>query len=402
MACPARGTSLASGRLDRYLSVIVNVFKLASLGGRVPLLAELEDLSAFAAAVAQRRSDPSEFPGLEAMMPESRLIRMLNRPGVEVGGDLTVIAGDAEPQGILKRLALLVTDLYYDEEHDFVVNTANMSGGAARGRDAARIFRHKHADVSHFRYFHNVETSRRLAAGLLQPGRVRGRLRAAACVAVPPSSRGLAAWPERTGARSGGAAGHHGQCARRGRRQVMSIPSGWISSISRAAACARSSPCRTANGWSPRNRCRAAMAGCSTSSPTRHRVVPFAYDWRISLKDEAQRLAERILAELEQTERDNQPLSILAHSMGGLLTRALLAFRPEVWQRICQPSRCARADAGHADARLAFDHPRTGGAGEPDQAMLAALDFRDSKQEILDDDIALSRRARTAAGCARC
>jgi hypothetical protein len=384
VACPARGTSLASGRLDRYLSVIVNVFKLASLGGRVPLLAELEDLTAFAAAVAQRRSDPSEFPGLEAMMPESRLIRMLNRPGVEVDSDLTVIAGDAEPQGILKRLALLVTDLYFDEEHDFVVNTANMSGGAARVGDAARMFRHKHADVSHFRYFYNTETSRRMVAGLLQPAGFVSGFVAATPFPAPPSR--AARSPER-GPRGPSPAvvvlpGIMGSAL--AVADGKSVDTVWMDffDLARGGLCAKLAlPDRQrVVAEHPLPRTYGRLLDFLADS---HRVVPFAYDWRISLKDEAQRLAERILVELEQTERDNQPLVILTHSMGGLLARALLAYRPEVWQRVCR----------HPDARVLMLGTPTRGSHSITQVLagqermitlLAALDLRDTRQQILD------------------
>jgi pimeloyl-ACP methyl ester carboxylesterase len=114
-----------------------------------------------------------------------------------------------------------------------------------------------------------------------------------------------------------------------------------------------------------------------------HRVVPFAYDWRISLKDEAPRLAERILVELEQTERENQPLVIVAHSMGGLLARALVAYRPEVWQRICR----------HPDARVLMLGTPTRGSHSIAQVLagqermitvLAALDLCNTRQRILD------------------
>lgn len=381
VACPARGTSLASGRLDRYLSVIVNVFKLASLGGRVPLLAELEDLTAFAAAVAQRRSDPGEFPGFEAMMPESRLIRMLNRPGVEVDGDLTVIAGDAEPQGILKRLALLVTDLYFDEDHDFVVNTANMSGGPARGRDAVRIFSHKHADVSHFRYFHNVETSRRIVAGLLQPAGFDSGF--VAQMPLPPQAA--------RGARSGPGGPLPAVVVLPGiMGSALAVADGgavdtvWMDylDLARGALCEKLAlPDRhRVLAEQPLPRTYGRLLDFLAAS---HRVVPFAYDWRISLKDEAPRLAERILVELEQTERENQPLVIVAHSMGGLLARALVAYRPEVWQRICR----------HPDARVLMLGTPTRGSHSIAQVLagqdrmitlLAALDLCNTRQQILD------------------
>src|SRR5690606_23935621 len=63
VACPARGTLLASRRLDAYLSVLKWSMELA---GAV-ILPQLVD---FLAEVARRRTDPAELPGLEAMMPE--------------------------------------------------------------------------------------------------------------------------------------------------------------------------------------------------------------------------------------------------------------------------------------------------------------------------------------------
>src|SRR5262249_32601601 len=62
VACPARGTLLASRRLDAYLSVLKWGLELAS----VPAVPALVD---FLAEVARRRADPAELPGLEAMMP---------------------------------------------------------------------------------------------------------------------------------------------------------------------------------------------------------------------------------------------------------------------------------------------------------------------------------------------
>ena len=65
-------------------------------------------------------------------MPESPLVRMLNRPGVETAADLHVLGGDLEGAGIIGRLKTLVTDLYYREDHDLVVNTPAMLGGTER------------------------------------------------------------------------------------------------------------------------------------------------------------------------------------------------------------------------------------------------------------------------------
>jgi hypothetical protein len=72
VACPARGTLLASKRLDAYLSVLTWSLQLAS----VPVAPQLLD---FLHEVARRRAEPEELPGLEAMMPGRPMVDWLNR-----------------------------------------------------------------------------------------------------------------------------------------------------------------------------------------------------------------------------------------------------------------------------------------------------------------------------------
>ena len=73
VACPARGTTLASGRLDRWLSVLdylVDDCRRHGLFG---------DGLDFLLGVVKERTDPRTLPGLEAMMPGSALTRLLSR-----------------------------------------------------------------------------------------------------------------------------------------------------------------------------------------------------------------------------------------------------------------------------------------------------------------------------------
>ena len=71
-------------------------------------------------------------PGIEAMMPTSPLVRMLNRPGRATTADLHVLGGDLAGAGVFGRLKTLVTDFYYRDDHDLVVNTPAMLGGIER------------------------------------------------------------------------------------------------------------------------------------------------------------------------------------------------------------------------------------------------------------------------------
>ena len=65
-----------------------------------------------------------------------------------------------------------------------------------------------------------------------------------------------------------------------------------------------------------------------------HDVLPFPYDWRHSVREAAGLLAEEVGRALDRTEAGNQPVRILAHSMGGLVARAMIAERPDLWRRM--------------------------------------------------------------------
>ena len=64
-----------------------------------------------------------------------------------------------------------------------------------------------------------------------------------------------------------------------------------------------------------------------------HEVIPFAYDWRRSVTDAARLLAGEVDNALRRTQ---QPVRIVAHSMGGLVVRAMIAARPDLWDRMCE------------------------------------------------------------------
>jgi pimeloyl-ACP methyl ester carboxylesterase len=124
VACPARGTLLASRRLDAYLSVLTWALKAS---GAV-IAAEVLD---FLNAVAERRTDPALIPGLEAMMPGSPLVQWLNRPDRRIPGDLRVVAGDLQGDSIGSWLKTLLSDAFYWTDNDIVVHTRSMYGGSS-------------------------------------------------------------------------------------------------------------------------------------------------------------------------------------------------------------------------------------------------------------------------------
>ncbi len=153
-ACPAAGTILASKRLDLYLNVILNVI------GLIPGLKEnpvYEIFKATALELIKLRADPEKIPGIEAQMPESPLIHLLNTRGRYSDADLGVIAGDFEGSGVWGTLKFYALRAYYWEDNDFVVNTKSMSGGLDR-KKGVHQFLDRGPNVNHFSYFKNART----------------------------------------------------------------------------------------------------------------------------------------------------------------------------------------------------------------------------------------------------
>ena len=321
VACPAKGTSLASERLDRWLSIIVN------LVGRIPGLAKnpaYELLTDFMLAVVKEGTKPDKIPGLEAMMPTSALIRLLNRPGVTVDADLSVIAGDVEGTSLLGRLKCLIPDLYFHGDHDLVVDTRNMYGGAERtGR--TRAFFDQGPDVNHFSYFRNERTARLVFAGLARQSDSDAGFTpvAVAREALPATVRRSVA-PTPVVFVVPGIMGTH--LSVRGNRI-------WLDPVDIARG--RFERLKIDNpDVVPEAPVGPAYADLIEYLADSHEVAPFPYDWRKPVRDEAHRLADAVAAKLDSAERANQPVRILAHSMGGLVARAMIRLRQEVWSRI--------------------------------------------------------------------
>lgn len=63
-------------------------------------------------------------------------------------------------------------------------------------------------------------------------------------------------------------------------------------------------------------------------------VEPFAYDWRKDLDQAAERLKS-----LVETKFQNQPVHLVAHSMGGLVSRNFIRLYPKVWKAMLEPKK---------------------------------------------------------------
>ena len=314
VACPARGTTLASGRLDRWLSII-------------QFLSGDNDFVEFLLAVLKERTDPRTLPGLEAMMPGSALVRLLNYPDLKVTADLTVIAGDLEGDSLWSRLKWKLADWFYDSEHDLVVNTGSMYGGIARQEGAARFFYDQGRDVNHFNYFKNAVTVQKLAAGLLRSDSDPAGYQPIALARHQEPARGIGV---RAALSSGPLVivlhGTMGSYLAQNRDRI------WLDFLAlsrgRLAELGITVPGVESQGLLPDY-----YGDFVDYLGASHRVEPFHYDWRVSIIDSAKKLAELVASRLPDCEAKRQPLRFVAHSMGGLVVRVMFALQPQLWKR---------------------------------------------------------------------
>lgn len=329
VACPARGTTLASGRLDRWMSVLQMLLERS-----VPGIGVTSDLLDFVLGVVKERTDPRSLPGLESMMPASPVVRLLNLPALRVGADLSVIAGDVQGESIWSRLKLVVTDWFYGGEHDLVVNTPSMIGGARRAQGGARFERDQGPAVTHFNYFQNERTVRLLVRGLTRGDDSLGGFRpmeAAADViedALAPIARGTASVPAISGPRPVVIVlpGTMGSALRIKDEEIwLSYRRLFLGGLGRITYGRGAEPFALLDSF---------YGPLIEHLRHSHRVELFAYDWRHSVQEAAGHLADRVERLLPECERIGQPLRIVAHSMGGLVTRAFIAAFPALWKRI--------------------------------------------------------------------
>ncbi len=335
VACPARGTLLASKRFDAYLSVLQWGLQLAG----VPVAPQLVD---FLHEVALRRADPSVLPGIEAMMPESAVVAWLNTGTETIPGDLRVIAGDLQGDSVGSWVKTLLSDAFYWTDNDLVVQTRSMYGGSPRETGAASpgasFLLDRGAKVTHFNYFTNDRTVAAITSALKDA--------APADFAIGPLSwAGEDASGTRSAkavARSRGAPG-----VNRADRPAVFVLPGILGSNLKLDGKRIWLGFRFVNGlmklaWSPATAARVLPDGPIGLSyddlierlADTHEVIPFAYDWRRPIEDEARRLAAAVDAELAVRTTSQKPVRLLAHSMGGLVARTMQLEKPETWQRM--------------------------------------------------------------------
>ena len=331
VACPARGTLLASKRLDAYVSVLKWALKLA----QIPIADELVN---FLGEVARRRADPDKVPGLAAQIPDSPLIRWLHSATSPISGDLRVVAGDLQGDSVVSWVKALLSDAFFWTDNDLVVQTRSMYGGSPRERDSTFVL-DQGGKVSHFNYFSNAQTASAVVDALTRTDstspdgfNVIGPL----SWAGESSSGTRAALPARPASKAA-------------ELPALFVLPGILGSNLKIADERIWLGWRLVNGfkrlaYDPNNADAVAPDGpigiyyddLATELFSDHDVKPFAFDWRRPIMAEAKRLAEAIATALDARKTSGQPVRIIAHSMGGLVARAVQIVDPATWDRMMQ------------------------------------------------------------------
>jgi CHAT domain-containing protein len=162
VAATARGTSLLSERTDIFLNTIINLINVSSpflipiVGGLKMLISEVVD----------SKNSFDELPGLEAQRPSSLVIKALNtykdfdENNNPKGFDnrLAVISGNGKLSLSLNGLKVLLTKFFFKwKENDLIVDTASMYQGSKR-KNPVQYFLDNNSNTNHFNYFKNETT----------------------------------------------------------------------------------------------------------------------------------------------------------------------------------------------------------------------------------------------------
>lgn len=374
VACPARGTKLLNKKINDFFSGIFNLMENLPWMKASP---SLDFVRSTIVALLQYPTDPKKLPGIEAMMPESPLVAMLNTLNLTTKSDLAVIQGDIEPGGLLDKLKLLPIELLFREENDLIVNTRSMGGGLKREKSAYKFFDHGQ-EVSHFNYFTNHKTRTRLVNWLKsETGDLTSAQKAGFELLVPEAeievvSRGTrAAKPDTLPV-------------------VFVVPGIMGSHLSVNDDRIWLDPFSLALGGMNKLRidAKSVVAEAVVASAYKdlvrylkdtYEVIPFPYDWRRSLTVAADNLRESVERELE---RHKRPVRFVAHSMGGLVVRTMIARHAALWQEL--KTRDSRLLMLGTPNRGSFVVPQILAGKERLLNMLAMVDLKNNKQKLLE------------------
>ena len=247
---------------------------------------------------------------------------------------LFVIAGDSSVGGSVgNTLMVILTNLYYWEANDFVVDTKSMKRGVSRVAGLHQYLS-KVKLISHFNYFNNSTTRKYILMGL--EGVTTEGNYAFEYVTKSNMDRGgldLKLKMKRYAFNNV-----------TGKRPIAILLPGIMGSLLNDNKGNLWVNLLRINGGDFVSDLKIASDsvkadGVMESSYKRmgdllledNDLRVFAFDWRKSLEDSA----KLFIAELKEYLKHNQPISIIAHSMGGLVVKQLIKSDRELWGKFC-------------------------------------------------------------------
>ncbi len=379
VAAPASGTTLLSRRTDHFLNVLLNALGLV-VGAQVNVVYNTVKL--FLLEVVKQKANHEAMPGLYSMVPDSSFQKMLNFSGSAVANDLYVIASDAEVGGHLgDSLKVILANLFYWKANDLVVDSDRMEQGAPR-LGGIQYFLSKDGSTNHFNYFRNQNT----CDAILQ-----------AAVTAPGGQAGFYS-QKFSGAGNRGVLlsmfsmeGVHYEHVSGNKRIAILLPGIMGSSLDH-----NGNPqwidFRELNRGAIKDDLEINTSGVEASGVIKkyyddfvkhllktHDVITFPFDWRKSVKGSAAQLAKKVEHLLDTY---NQPIHIIAHSMGGLVVRQFMMDAAPVWKRFIEKpaNKFVMLGTPWLGSYLIME-VLTGHSSRVKQ--LAMIDFKNSKEELL-------------------
>lgn len=377
IAAPAYGTDLLSKRLDHFFNGLLFLLGRA-IGGEInPIYASLKSLLL---QVIESKSRPNALPGLHAMVPSTAFQSILNGKESRVSGSLYAIAGNSKVGDKFGHsVVTILSKLFFWKKNDFVVHTSSMSKGYLReeGNFLAEV---NSASIDHFKYFKNKDSLAAIKVAL--QGEQEVILRHFKSLNIAEGERGVLL-----------GLGEYNFDNVEGENPIAIVLPGIMGShLSLNGDRIYIDLWNMARGHFV-SRLGVEAQGVRASGAVRKYYRPlvkhliregydckvFPYDWRKSLKDAAKELSE--LVETYRNKYD-QPIKIIAHSMGGLVVRRWMIEEEASWKTYI-----GREDSG----LVLLGTPWNGShlivellTGDLNRLeMISQLDLRHSKEEVL-------------------
>ena len=327
VASPSSGTTILSRRADHFFNLLLNAVSLA-FGVRNPMYTVIKS---FLLELISQKDDPTSLPGLNSMMPESAFQKMMNAADTLVVSDLYAISGDSNVSGInFDSLKVILANLFYRTANDLVVDTKRMLHGVQR-EHGVYSFLSEGVETNHFNYFTNAKSQRAISQALKATAEnpaldfdllVHSEVERGVVLDLF-SMEGFSLKPKKVA------------------RDVVIIIPGimgstlategedrWVSISNMNKGTIANDLNISATNVEPSGIIKKYYSKMAAHFSGEYDVFTLEFDWRKSVKPAAKELNDLI----ENLLQANVSISVVAHSMGGLVARQCMMGHSSTWK----------------------------------------------------------------------